>query len=155
MCDCPIHHGLDTIQSVTYLCHGLDSHPGQSRIGHPICDWDWTLFKIIQSQSRIGRPIRDTQLSRIGHPSQVTDWTSKPWLGLDDFQKCPIPVMDWTSNPWLGLDGFQKFPIPVTDWTSNPWLAWMTVQSVTYVCHGLDTVQSVAVWTIVNSSQKL
>ena len=26
----------------------------------------------------------------------------------------------------------------------------MTVQSVTYVCHELDTVQSVAVWTIIH-----
>ena len=59
MYDCPDRHGLDGVQSVTYICHGLDSHPGQSRIGGPIPDWDWTPFKIIQPQSQIERPIRD------------------------------------------------------------------------------------------------
>ena len=57
--DCPDRNGLDGVQSVTYVCHGLDNHPGQSRIGCPIRDWDWTHFKIIQSQSQIGCPIRD------------------------------------------------------------------------------------------------
>ena len=83
MYDCPDRHGLDGIQSVTYVCHGLYCHPGQSQIGCPIRDWDWTLFKIIQSQSRIGHPIRDTLLARIGHPIQVTDWTSNPSHRLD------------------------------------------------------------------------
>ena len=50
MYNCPVRNGLDTIQSVTYICHGLDSHPGQSLIGRSIHDWDWTLFKIIQSK---------------------------------------------------------------------------------------------------------
>ena len=58
MFDCPDRQELGGVQSVTYICHRLDSHRGQSRIGHQIRDWDWTLFKDIQSQSRIGRTIR-------------------------------------------------------------------------------------------------
>ena len=119
--------------------------------------------------SRIGRssrPVTDWT-SNPWHPT-VTDWTSNPWLGLaiqsvtvrchglDVQSKSRVghPIRGWD---WMILKSVQSQsrigrPIQVMDWTSNPWLAWMIVQSVTYVCHGLDTVQSVAVWTIVNSS---
>ena len=63
---CPIRHGLDTIQSVTYICHGLDVQyvteigrflkSTKSRFGHPICDWDWTLFEIIQVMVWMSNP---------------------------------------------------------------------------------------------------
>ena len=119
MYDCPIRYGLDGVQTVTYVCHGLDDHPGQSRIGHPIRDWDWTLFKIIQSQSQIGCPIRDLDwASNLWHPT-VTDWTSNPSHRLDIQTMTGIGHFLKSSNPSHGLD----------------------IQSVTPYCHGLD-VQS-------------
>ena len=78
--DCPARNGLDGVQSMTYICHGLDSHPDQSWIGRPIRDWDWTCFKIIQS--------------RIRHLIRGWDWTlfkiiqTKSWFG------CPIRDLD-------------------------------------------------------------
>ena len=76
------NHGLD-VQSVTWIGRPIPDS-SVSRIGHPIRDWDWMIFKIIQTKSWFGCSIRDL------------DWTSNPWLGLDDFKKCPIPVTDWT-----------------------------------------------------------
>ena len=100
-CNCPIRHGFDTLQIVTYVCHGLDSHPGQSRIGRPICDWDWTHFKIIQTKhgldvqfmTWIEHPIRDSRVSRIGCP--IRDWD---WMILKCVQsqsQIGRPIRDW------------------------------------------------------------
>ena len=63
MYDCPDRIGLDGIQSVTYVCHRLDSHPGQSRIGCPIRDWDWMILKSVQSLSRIGHFLKSSKPS--------------------------------------------------------------------------------------------
>ena len=103
--DCPDRYGLDGVQTVTYVCHGLDDYPGQSRIGHPNRDLDWMVLESVQSKSRIGRPIRDKP-GRPSNPSHGLDVQSV--TGLDD---CPthdirmsrvgraIQVTVWTSNP--------------------------------------------------------
>ena len=77
---CPIRHGLDTIQSVTYICHALDSHPDQSRIGCPNRDWDWTVVQAchgldVQSVTGIGRFLKSS------NPSHGLDVQSVTWIG--------------------------------------------------------------------------
>ena len=57
-------HGLD-VQSVTGIGHFLKS-------SNPSHGLD------VQSVTWIGHPIRDTLLSRIGHPTRDLDWPSNP-----------------------------------------------------------------------------
>ena len=139
--------------------HGLDAQ-SNSQIGHPNLDSDWIILIIIQSKSGIGCPIhvRSGQLSNPTHGLDVQSVT--PYChGLDVPSKSrighPNRDLDWmiliSVQSRNGLDvqsmtGLDSCPIPVTVWTSNPWQVWMTVQTVTYVCHRLDVVQTVTVW---------
>ena len=110
-------------------CHGLYIQ-SKSRIGHPNRMLDDFIKRPILS--RIGRSIHYNLLSRIGCPIQVTDWTSKPRLGLDDFKKRPIPVTDWMSNPWQAWTPVQsqsRFGHPIhgwSGWLSNVWHMYVT-----------------------------
>ena len=128
MYDCPIRYGLDGVQTVTYVCHGLDGHPGQSRIGRPNRDWDWTVALAchgldvqsvtwiehflkpsnpshgldVQSVTWIGRPIRDNP-GRSSNPSHGLDVQSV--TGLDDRPIRDVPMSRFGHRPIRsGLD---------------------------------------------------
>ena len=155
------------IQSVTVGCPWRDWTlfkiiPSKSRFGCPIPSKSWIGLDDFNNQpilSWMGRPTNDTTwMVSKNHPSPLLVWTANLWHPT---------VTDWTSHPshrlviqtvilwsipfchgldilWHYMDDSSSL---VTVWTANPWQAWMIVQTVIYICLGLDGVQTETVWT--------
>ena len=117
MYDCPDRNGLDGIQSVTRIghflksskpSHGLDVQSVTwigcsirdsrvSRIECPFHDWDWMVWKSVQSQSQFGCLIRDLE------------WTSSTTPITNVILYCPSFYGHWLVGWWdhTTLDAWQ------------------------------------------------